>query len=175
MVIYVMDICSKHQIKLPSKYTMLMRSVASIEGVIEQLCPELNFVELVSDKLMDRAKKSFDLKQELLNKGKEVLDTGKKLTMLPNLAADALNSIVRGRMKVNMELTGYEELEQKIAEFVKYIVLAMLSCVLFLGSCVLCLAEFEPKTSTGLPLLAVMGLVFSVALALFSVKKMSGK
>ena len=60
------EICTladKHQIKLPGRFTMLVRSLATIEGVIEQLCPSLNLFEIVSSKLMDRAKASFDLEQ----------------------------------------------------------------------------------------------------------------
>jgi ubiquinone biosynthesis protein len=171
----VVDLTTKHHITLPGKYTMLVRSIATIEGVIEQLCPELNLFELVSNKLMDRAKQSFDLGQELLSVGKEALEIGKKGAKLPALTSDVLNSVLKGRMKVNMELTGYEEIVDRAEKTVLNVVLAVFACVLFFGSCILTTANIQPKTSHGVPLIAVVGIVFSIALGIFTVKKMIKK
>ena len=171
----VIDLCSKHHITLPGKYTMLVRSIATFEGVIEQLCPDLNLFELVSNKLMERAKKNLDVSKELLSAGKDALEVGKKTVRLPVLAADALNSMVKGRMKMNMELTGYEEILRKTENTVFNIVLAVFACVLFFGSCILTTADIKPKTSNGVPLIAAVGIVFSIGLAVFTVRKMIKK
>ena len=171
----VLDICTRHYITLPGKYTMLVRSIVTFEGVIEQLCPDLNLFELVSGKLMDRAKKSLDVSKELLSAGKDALDIGKKTVRLPVLASDALNSMIKGRMKMNMELTGYEEILEKTEKTVFNIVLAMFACVLFFGSCILATADIGPKASGGVPLIAAVGMVFSIALAIFTLRKMLKK
>ena len=171
----VLDICTRHYITLPGKYTMLVRSIVTFEGVIEQLCPDLNLFELVSGKLMDRAKKSLDVSKELLSAGKDALDIGKKTVRLPVLASDALNSMIKGRMKMNMELTGYEEILEKTEKTVFNIVLAVFACVLFLGSCILATADIGPKASGGVPLIAAVGMVFSIALAIFTLRKMLKK
>ena len=166
------EICAlgeKHHIKMPGKFTMLVRSLATIEGVIEQLCPELNLFEILSNKLMDRAKKNFDLEQQLISAGKDVLEVGKKAARIPALASDLLKSAARGRMKMNMELTGYEELLSKGGDTVKTIVLALFACVLFIGSCLLCLADISPKAPGGIPVVAAIGLIFSVSLAIYAV------
>ena len=171
----VVDLTTKHHITLPGKYTMLVRSIATIEGVIEQLCPELNLFELVSGKLMERAKQSFDLGQEMLSVGKEALEIGKKGAKLPALTSDVLNSMLKGRMKVNMELTGYEEIVDRAEKTALNVVLAVFACVLFFGSCILTTADIQPKTSHGVPLIAALGIVFSIALGIFTVKKMIKK
>ena len=171
----VLDICTRHYITLPGKYTMLVRSIVTFEGVIEQLCPDLNLFELVSGKLMDRAKRSLDVSKELLSAGKDALDIGKKTVRLPVLASDALNSMIKGRMKMNMELTGYEEILEKTEKTVFNIVLAVFACVLFLGSCILATADIGPKASGGVPLIAAVGMVFSIALAIFTLRKMLKK
>lgn len=45
--------------------------------------------------------------------------------------------------------------------------------VLFFCLCVLCMTDIEPRTPNGLPLIAVVGLVLSVSLAVFTVKHMT--
>ncbi|MBO7662130.1 MAG: hypothetical protein J6U01_02040, partial [Clostridia bacterium] len=171
----VVALATKHHITLPGKYTMLVRSIATIEGVIEQLCPELNLFELVSGKLMERAKKNLDVSQELLSAGKEALEIGKKAAKLPVLASDVMNNMLKGRMKMNMELTGYEEILEKTEKTVLNIVLALFACVLFFGSCILATADIQPKTTHGVPLIAVCGILFSIALGIFTVRKMIKK
>ncbi len=172
------EICAlgeKHHVKMPGKFTMLVRSLGTIEGVIEQLCPELNLFEILSNKLMDRAKKNFDLEQQLISTGKDALEIGKKAARIPVLTSDLLKSAARGRMKINLELTGYEELLDKGGSMVKDIMLTMFACILFIGSCLLCLADISPKAPGGVPVLAAIGLIVSVALGIYAVRKVSKK
>lgn len=169
----ITDLAGKHHISLPGKYTMLVRSIATIEGVIEQLCPTLNLFELITDKIMERMKKSFDVEQELVSAGKDVLELGKKVSKMPGLAYDALNNAVKGRLKLNFALTGYEDMLNSLSKTVKDFVLALFACVLFFGSCILTTAGIEPKTPGGQPLIAAVGIVFSIALGIYTIKRMS--
>ncbi len=171
----VTDLANKHHIKIPGEYTMLGRSIITIEGVIEELCPELNIVELMSEKIKTRIKNSFSLESTLLDFGKEMVNVGKKATKLPALMVELISNLARGKMKINMELTGIDEPLDRIARFVQYIVLIVIACVLFLGSCMLAMVDIEPKTANGMPLLSVIGIVFSIALTIFSVGKMYRK
>ncbi len=171
----VMDMAEKHHISLPGKYTMLVRSIATIEGVIEQLCPDLNLFKQITDKFLSRVKKSFDISQELISTGKGALDLGQKAVKLPSLAYDMLNNAVKGRMKVNFELTGYEEIMKSISEHIMNVVLALFACILFIGSCILSSVDMTPKTPHGQPLIASVGIVFSIALGIYTVKRMAKK
>ena len=171
----ITDLASKHHISLPGKYTMLVRSVGTIEGVIEQLCPTLNLFQQIADRIMERMRQSFSIEQELISAGKDVLELGKKVQKMPGLAYDALNNAVKGRLKLNFELTGYEEILKSLGETAKNIVLALFACVLFMGSAILSTADIYPKTPDGQPLVAAAGLIFSVALAIYTVKRMTKK
>ena len=171
----VLDLASKNHVKMPGVLTMLVRSVIAIEGVIEQLCPELNLLEIISGKLMERMKKNFDIKQTLLDAGKSILGIGKKSAEIPGLAAEALSGLAKGRTKINMELTGLDEPLERVGEFAKNIMLAVIACILFIGSCILGSVDIQPKTQTGMPLLAVVIMVFSIALGIHAVRQMSKK
>ncbi len=139
------DLAARNYISLPSEYTMLLRSLIMIEGVIEEMCPDLNLFKILSDKFMDRAKKNFNLKQSLLDIGAEALSLGKKATRIPALCADALKDVVKGNTKINLELTGYEGLVKSLGDTVRNVVLAVFACVIFYGSCILCLTDVGPR------------------------------
>ena len=176
----VMDLSAKHHISLPGKFTMLVRSIATIEGVLEEFCPKLNLFTLLTDRFMERAKQNFDLKAELTSGGKEVLAMGRKAIKIPVLASDALNTFVKGRSKFTLELTGYDVLLKKGSKTLKNLVLAVFACILFLGSCmlfigasILQLAGVEPENLNGMPLFAGLGLVTSIGLGIYVIKKLS--
>lgn len=169
------DLAAANYITLPSEFTMLLRSLIMIEGVIEELCPALNLFQLLSDKFMERAKKNFDMKQKLLEAGGDILSMGKKAARIPTLAADALKDIVKGNMKINLELMGYESLMNSLSFLIRNIILAIFSCVIFTGSCVLCLTHIGPSMKSGMPLMSAVGFLFSIALGIYSIKQMNGK
>ena len=168
----VMGIAAKNRISMPGRFTVLARSVTTLEGVIEQLCPELDIFSLLYGKMKERMLRNLDLKREAVEKGKELLEAGKKTARIPVLASEVLNNLAKGKTKVNMELTGYDAPLGRIAHIVRYTVLTLVACVLFLGSCILCTTDFKPTLASGMPLIAVVGLVFSIALAVFSIKKL---
>ena len=72
-----------------------------------------------------------------------------------------------------MELTGIDEPLERIGVYVKYVVLSFIACILFIGSCILATVDLSPKTSTGLPLLAMVGIIFSIAFAIYSVGQLT--
>ena len=171
----ITQIASDNYVTLPGSYTMLVRSLGTIEGVLEELCEDLQFFEYLADKLMARVKKSFDIQQELLAAGKDALSVSKKAARIPVLASDALKNIVKGKAKINLELTGYDDLVNTATETVKNMILAFFACILFFGSCILCLSDLQPKTAFGMPLLAAVGFLFSISLAIYTVKLMTRK
>ena len=171
----VCDLADRHHIVLPGRYTMLVRSFLTIEGVMEQLCPELNLFEVISDKLMDRMKKSFTLEKEILSLGQGVLDAGKKVSRIPQLVADTLNDIMKGRMKINLELTGYEDLIRGLNDKINDLILIIVGCVLFSGGCKLAATQIKPLTPNGMPLIAVIILIAGISLIVFAIKRIFKK
>ena len=168
----VMSLAAKNHVSMPDRFTMLARSITTMEGVIEQLCPDLNIFNMLYAKMKERRWQNANIKRELYEKGKELFNAGKKTARIPILASEALDAMVKGKTKVGFELTGYEEPLNRISHFLRYTVLTLVASVLFIGSCILCTTSFKPLLPNGVPLLAVAGIIFSIALAIFSIKKL---
>ena len=168
----MMSLAAKNHVSMPGRFTMLARSITTMEGVIEQLCPDLNIFNMLYAKMKERRWQNANIKRELYEKGKELFNAGKKTARIPILASEALDAMVKGKTKVGFELTGYEEPLNRISHFLRYTVLTLVASVLFIGSCILCTTSFKPLLPNGVPLLAVAGIIFSIALAIFSIKKL---
>nr|AHF25361.1 putative unusual protein kinase [uncultured bacterium Contig1625] len=105
----VMSLATKNHVSMPGRFTMLARSLTTLEGVIEQLCPDLNIFDILYDKLKTRARQNMNIPRELLEKGQELVKAGKKTARIPLLASEVLEGMVKGKTKVRFELSGYEE------------------------------------------------------------------
>ncbi|MBO6115834.1 MAG: AarF/ABC1/UbiB kinase family protein [Ruminococcus sp.] len=170
----LMSILTKYQIKMPSEFTLLVRSLVTFEGVIGELCPELNLFDLLTHKMVERMKESFDLRSKLTSLLRDVAATGADAMQMPGAVISLLRNLSKGRMKIGFELTGYDELMQKMQLTVRNIAFALFACVIFAGSCILCTTDIQPQ-AYGIPFIAMIGFVTSVALGIYTIIKMSSK
>ncbi len=168
------SLLNKHNIKMPKEFTMLVRSIVTIEGVIEELCPELNLFEFMTNKMMERMKENFDIRQKLMEVLREVGATGSEALQMPGAVITLLRNLSKGRLKIGFELTGYTELLQQFKTTVKDITFVIFACVLLIGSCILCLTDITPDVN-GIPVVALIGFLISLSLGIFAILRMSKK
>ncbi len=99
----------------------------------------------------------------------------KKVSRIPQLIADTLSDIMKGRLKVNFQLSGYEDLIQELNEKVNDIILVIVGCVLFSGGCKLCETQIRPILPNGIPLIAVFVLMVGGSMLIFALKRIFRK
>lgn len=165
----LMALLQEHDITLPGEYTMLVRSLVTFEGVLETLAPEMNLLEFLSGRMIERARDKLAVSLDMGEMLESVMGATSKAGRVPGLVYAALNNLVRGRTKVSLELTNYEECAYEIRHTVFYVVLAAFACVLFFGSCVICTTDIEPRAG-GMPVISHVCFVLSAALAIFSAR-----
>ena len=159
---------SVHHITMPGEFTMLVRSFVTIEGVLESFCPELNVFDAMTRKMTERMRESFDIRQKVAGAMQELLATGRQATKIPSAVIGLLRNLAKGRMKIAFELTGYDDLLDKLADIVKDLILALFASVLFAGSCTLGTTKIQPQVD-GIPIVALIGFVLSAALAIHTI------
>ncbi len=165
------DLLNEHHIIVSAEYTMLIRSLVTMEGVIEKFCPELDLFTVLQEKLLARAKDSMEVKQSMVSSVGALAATATRSVKLPGLAHDALRNLVKGRLKVSVERTGYEAPLHILIDVVINVIIAVFACVLFSGSCDLCAARIPPLVQ-GVPMFAIAGFAVSISLAIYSIKKL---
>ena len=171
MMLDLTDLLNEHHIVVSTEYTMMVRSLVTMEGVLEMLCPELDLFGFLQEKLLSRAKGTIDAKEQLTSSIESLAMTAMRSVKLPALATDALRNLVKGRLKLNYEITGYEEPLHVLIDVIKNVMLAIFACVVFSGSCRLYSAAVPPLVD-GMPLFSLIGFALSIALAIYSVKRL---
>ena len=171
LMLELTDLLNEHHIAVSSEYTMLVRSLVTMEGVLEMFCPELDLFGFLQEKLLSRAKENFDIREQLTSSVESMAATALRTVKLPGLASDVLRNLVKGRLKMSFEITGYEEPFRVLIGVITNVIIAIFACVLFSGSCQLYVAGIPPLID-GVPLFSLMGFAVSISLAIYSVRKL---
>lgn len=165
------DLMDRHQIGMPGEYTMLVRGLVTIEGVIEELCPEFDAFGMLAKRMMERAKAEFDLVSTLMTEAQELATTGMRAMQLPSLTYDVMRGLAKGRTKLKVELTGYDDLAERMSTAIQSSFIAAFACVLFFGGCYLATTEIRPEVNDT-PLATIVCFVLAAALAIHSIRRM---
>ncbi|MDO4864168.1 MAG: AarF/UbiB family protein [Ruminococcus sp.] len=166
------NILAKHNITMPSRFTMLVRSLVTIEGVLQEFCPDLNLFDFLTQKMLKRLRENFDLREKLHDAMKEVVSVGLDAKQVPAALVSLLRNLSKGKMKVGFELMGYDDLVSRVQSTVKNLTLAVIACVMFIGSCIICTTDIKPQFN-GIPFIAMMGFVVAFALGIYAVGQLS--
>lgn len=160
LIVELNDLTNRHHIGLPEGVSMLGRGLLTIEGVLANLDPEINFMEIVAAHL---AEKELDLKKELKETSIAAWHTFRKTMDIPAHLSDILKMTVKGQTKINLEITGSEEPLAKIDAMVNKIILAIICAGLLIGSSLVCTTDMSGKLF-GIPALGAAGFLIALIL-----------
>ncbi|MEG2001394.1 MAG: AarF/ABC1/UbiB kinase family protein, partial [Evtepia sp.] len=92
------DLMNRHHIGMPEGVSMLGRGMMTLEGVLSDLSPKINFMGIITQHM---AEKEFDMQKELKETGAAALVTLRKSLDISAHLADILKMTVKGQTKIN--------------------------------------------------------------------------
>ncbi|MDD3214737.1 MAG: AarF/UbiB family protein, partial [Eubacteriales bacterium] len=152
----VMNIAKKHGLAMPSGVTMLARGVSTLEGLVADISPQVNLMELLSQRFQSDALRNLDVKKALLDNSRAVYESLQKSLSTPALVNDALRAALKGELKLRLDNPGDQaarETELKQKEKIRH---AALFSVGVIASAIMTLSPVEPRWF-GMPWIAVLG------------------
>ena len=168
----VVELAAKHGISLPRGFSMLVRALITIEGVVTKLNVDVNMAELFSGKVMQDMLESFDLKQEMIGDAKSVYDSAKKSLTIPSLSADMMKAVIKGQTKINIEPVGFEPLMKRVENLVSDMILCIIMASLIVSSSLICTTNMQPQI-LGIPALGFGGFVVALGMGIYLIIKLN--
>lgn len=159
-VVELNDLTNRHHIGMPEGVSMLGRGLMTIEGVLANLNPDINFMQIIT---MHLAEKELDIKKELKDVSVTAFHAIHKALNIPAYLSDILKMTVKGQTKINLEITGSEEPLAKIDAMVNKIILAIICAGLLIGSSLVCTTDMRGKLF-GIPALGAVGFLLAIIL-----------
>ncbi len=162
----VIEVMRDHNLTLPPSLTMLARGMMTIEGVLVDIAPEANVVEIISEHVK---RQMFDLHAMGL-KAKEMLGATaasvEAMTRLPSQVSNTLDMIDRGQVKVGADINMPKDLIAALYSVSGTVSLALISAGLFVGSSLITQTNMQPKLLE-VPLLGVLGYIGAFILGMY--------
>lgn len=158
----LMEIMKKNRIRMPHGMTMLCRGLANMEGVLTTISPDINMMEIASNRITDEYLENLDWKNELSKNARALYRASAKGIEIPSLTVDALKEYIQGQGLMNINLRSTENFTEVLASSVRNFVIGICVAALLISSSILCTTDMEPKI-LGIPVLGFIG--FAAALS----------
>ena len=100
----LMEVMKENKISMPHGLTMLARGLANMEGVLAEISPQINMVEIAAARMKESFLTKEQWKKEIKNDAKRLYRSLHKAMDIPSLAADILQGHMKGQTRVNLDL-----------------------------------------------------------------------
>lgn len=166
----IMEAMKVNHIRMPHGLSMLARSLAHIEGVLADISPEINMVEIAKTRMMSEYIAHFNLKDELTRTGSHLYRVAQKTIAIPELLEQILKEYANGQSHVNMELRSSTRLAWLLRKLVQNIVIGMWVMALLISSSIICTTALKPRVF-GMPFLGFAGYAIAIGIVLYLVTR----
>lgn len=166
----LMDVMKNNRVAMPHGFTMLARGLTQMEGVLADISPNINMVEIAAARLKQEMFRDFDLKGELKKAGKTVYKSAHRMAELPEQLSKILEEYQRGQTRINLDMHASDELSRLLHRLVRNIVMGLWVMALLISSSIVCTTDMKPRI-LGIPALGVLGYLFACIIVLYTIIK----
>jgi len=161
------DMLGQHGISVPTSLTMLGRSLLVIQGMLSEITPDLNIMEIIADYLKATVTDREFIQEKAKSVMKQIVNSGDKMTILPDQISEVLKKSTNGQITINTrQITTDAEYNLK-SGLLSRIILCIIDCFLILSGSIVCLSNDFPRV-IGLPwpsfVLYILALITTVVL-----------
>lgn len=164
----LMEVMKENKIAMPHGLTMLARSMAHMEGVLTEISPEINLIEIAAEQLKSQFLEEENWKKELRSGGKSLYRSFRKAIDIPSLVTDVLQGYMKGQTRIKLDLNASDDLAWLLRKLIRNIVTGLWVMALLISSSIICTTDMRPKL-WGLPALGVLGYFGAFVIVLYVV------
>ena len=162
----VLSIANRHGLQMPQGMAMLSRAVVTLQGVVTQLCPQVDFISIMAAGMRERLFNDIDWEKEFWQGARSLYRSGKEALGLPYQLSELLQAAAKGQGKINVELNGSDKTLQTVSRTVNRIILCLICSAALVSSALLCQAPLLPLWF-GIPWMAFMGFLLAAMLGAY--------
>ena len=165
----IMSILDHASVIMPQSFVMLVRGLASLQGTLITLSPEISILAVVERYVKSYVTRNFDFINQAEERMMSSMAAADKALHLPEHVANVLDMTEKGRLRVKFEVEAPRPME-KMAHLVDRLSLSMITAGLFVGSSLIYAAGLEPKLF-GVTVIGFFGFVGAAILSVYIVMK----
>lgn len=141
----VFKACRENNIAMPRQVTMLLKGIMTIEGVVENIAPDINIMDVAFPYAKRHLFEKKDYKKDFYEYMENVYTSSKSGVKIPARMLELINSALAGKLKIQMEHTNLDETISQLSRMVNRIVFGMIVSSIIIGSSMVINADVGPK------------------------------
>lgn len=157
----IFDAIHRLQLKLPSQYLLLEKTVATLEGIGIQLYPRFNVFEVARPFARDFMMRRYSPRFLIQAGAEETREYARVFAEYPFQIGDTLEKMRRGEMEINFIHRNLEDTMHRLAAIANRLVIAVVLSSLILGSSVIGLFAQGGLRLLGISVFALAGFMVS--------------
>lgn len=162
----LMDVMKENGIQMPHGLTLLARGLNNIEGVLMQISPGVNMVEIARARMTEEDFRHINWKDEARNGSVTLYKSIKNLTELPTLLGKILREYSSGQTRINLDIHAADELEDLVGRLSRHFNLGIWVMALLISSSIICTTDMKPRLF-GIPALGFFGYLLALVLVIY--------
>ncbi|WP_428897695.1 ubiquinone biosynthesis protein [Parelusimicrobium proximum] len=157
------DLAAQFQLKMPSNFSFMVKSLITIEGVGRQLDPGFQIMAILQDFSHQIILNRLNPKKIALSTATTLLETKKLLETAPKDIRDILTKIKQGHMKIEFEHRHLGKLRKSLEDASTKLVFGVTLGSLIIGSSIMVHADIAPKWNE-IPVIGLIGFLVSAVM-----------
>ena len=121
-----------NNLELDKDVTMLIRGILIIESTLEIINPNLSFIDVLSNHVLNKKKSIID-KEKVINEGSEVIKNTKSLVKIPNEVLTFFKTLNNGESKIKFEMSASKNQVDKIEKLLHELIIGIIDASLILA------------------------------------------
>ncbi|MDD5331353.1 MAG: AarF/ABC1/UbiB kinase family protein [Candidatus Nanoarchaeia archaeon] len=159
----LISLSRKYKMKLPTNFVLLVKSLATLEGLVRELDPEYNLVESFKPYVQKLAKKRKSAKYGLKKLKSTAEDFTYTIKELPKDMRDALKNIKQGNLKLNIDNKDIRRFTLEIDRSSNRITYGLIIAALLVSGALVIMADLPPFYED----IPMLGIVFFLLAVVF--------
>lgn len=152
----MLNITSKYEVKLPSNFTMLCKSIITVEGIGRKLDPEFNIIKIAKPFVKQLLQKRYNLINLMKMVNKSLSELKEVSGTVSKLIKEMYQKIKQDSIKIDFEYNGLEKAVFELSKMINRLVFGLIISSIIIGSSLIIQTKLGPYMYD-IPILGIFG------------------
>jgi ubiquinone biosynthesis protein len=168
MVNGIMETAFRHRIKIPATFTLLIKTILTMEAICSELSKDFNFTETAKPFVEAIVAEKVQPTKIVAKVVQNFMELNDMITIMPRKVNQILSKLQEGKLVIDLEHKGLNKLISEMDTVSNRISISLIISAVIVGSSLIVLAGTGPAIF-GFPILGLVGYTFAGFLGLFLV------
>ncbi|MCH3965443.1 MAG: AarF/ABC1/UbiB kinase family protein [Clostridium sp.] len=165
LITHIFECAKNNNIRLPKDLILLVKSFIIVEGIVSELAPEIQILDVAVPFVKNSSKSYFLDSLNLDDALISYYNFTKNSVKIPTKIVELIDGILNGRAKLQLKFSKMDNSIKQLNKMTNRLSISLISCSMLISSSLILNSNINPKIYT-IPLLGFIGITISLTLSL---------